>query len=74
MQVRALTSASDSSKAWDLRCYVREKLIQFLQDRYPESLPKVRAEMSGFPTNNHNREALPMPDSHVVSHDPLSAH
>jgi small-conductance mechanosensitive channel len=30
MQVRALTSAADSSKAWDLRCYVREKLIQFL--------------------------------------------
>ena len=33
MQVRALTSAADSSKALDLRCYVREKLIQFLLPR-----------------------------------------
>jgi small-conductance mechanosensitive channel len=46
MQVRALTSASDSSKAWDLRCYVRENLIRFLQQKYPESLPKTRAELS----------------------------
>ncbi len=42
MQVRALTSAGDSSKAWDLRCYVREKLIQFLQEKYPSSLPVSR--------------------------------
>jgi hypothetical protein len=44
MQIRALTSASDSSKAWDLRCYVREKLIQFLQEKYPENLPISRVD------------------------------
>jgi small-conductance mechanosensitive channel len=47
MELRALTSASDSSKAWDLRCYVRENLIRFLQEKYPASLPKVRAEFDG---------------------------
>ena len=46
MQLRALMSAPDSSIAWDLRCYVREKLILFLQERFPHSLPKVRTELS----------------------------
>ena len=45
LQIRALTSAADSSQAWDLRCLVREKLIEFLQDKYPQCLPKTRAEM-----------------------------
>ncbi len=44
LELRALMSFTDSSKGWDLRCYVREKLIQFLQQRYPQSLPKTRAE------------------------------
>ena len=45
MELRALVSAEDASKAWDLRCEVREKLIEFVQKNYPESLPKVRAEL-----------------------------
>jgi len=49
MQVRALCSAADSSSAWDLRCFVREHLIRFLQEKYPEGLPKTRAELSGIP-------------------------
>jgi small-conductance mechanosensitive channel len=42
IQIRALASASDASKAWDLRCEVREKLLTFLQQEFPESLPRVR--------------------------------
>jgi small-conductance mechanosensitive channel len=42
MQLRALMSASDSGKAWDLRCLVREKLVSFLQERHPGSLPVHR--------------------------------
>jgi len=38
-------SAPDSGSAWDLRCHVREKLIAFLQERYPRSLPQLRAEL-----------------------------
>ena len=48
VELRALMSASDSSKAWDLRCYVREALIRYLQEKYPNSLPKVRTEVSGL--------------------------
>jgi small-conductance mechanosensitive channel len=43
MEVRALVSAADASIAWSLRCEVREKLIVFLQERYPDALPKLRA-------------------------------
>ncbi len=47
VELRALMSATDSSKAWDLRCLVREQLLRFLQGKYPESLPRVRAEIRG---------------------------
>ena len=45
MELRALASASDASKAWDLRCKIREKLIAFVQNSYPASLPRIRAEL-----------------------------
>ena len=44
VELRALVSAANSSKAWDLRCLVRERLIDYLQREYPQSLPKVRLE------------------------------
>jgi small-conductance mechanosensitive channel len=44
LELRALMSASDSSNAWDLRCYVRERLIAYVQKNYPECLPKTRAD------------------------------
>ena len=49
LEIRALASAADASLAWDLRCEVREKLIQFLQREHPESLPRVRAELQQSP-------------------------
>jgi small-conductance mechanosensitive channel len=49
IQMRALMSAPNSGTAWDLRCFVREKLIAFLQTRYPQSLPKARAEIKEIP-------------------------
>jgi small-conductance mechanosensitive channel len=45
VELRALASAADASKAWNLRCEIREKLIFFVQQNYPDSLPRVRAEM-----------------------------
>lgn len=45
MELRAVVSAADSASLWDLRCLVREKLLAFLQRAYPESLPKVRAQL-----------------------------
>ncbi len=44
MQVRVLVSANDSGKAWDLRCEMREKLIAWMREEYPEALPRQRQE------------------------------
>jgi small-conductance mechanosensitive channel len=49
MQVRALMDARDADSTWDLRCHVREKLIQFLLEKYPDALPKVRTEFQDRP-------------------------
>jgi small-conductance mechanosensitive channel len=40
--VRALVSSTSPGKSFDLRCDVREGLIDFLRRHHPESLPKVR--------------------------------
>lgn len=47
MQLRVLVSASDASLAWDLRCKLREGLIAFIARNAPESLPLIRAEVTG---------------------------
>lgn len=43
LQIRALASASDASRAWDLRCEIRERLVEFLQRQFPGCLPRLRA-------------------------------
>jgi len=45
MQVRILVSAGDAGRAWDLRCRVREGLVDFIQRHYPQFLPRIRAEV-----------------------------
>jgi len=45
MEIRLLMSAGDSGSLWDLRCMVREKMICFVQENHPESLPRFRAEL-----------------------------
>jgi small-conductance mechanosensitive channel len=44
MQLRALVSANSASAVWDLRCEVREKLMEFLQREHPSALPRRRYE------------------------------
>eukprot|EP00873_Tetraselmis_striata_P031734 jgi/Tetstr1/451998/TSEL_039034.t1 len=46
MEVRILVSANNSGKAFDLRCEVREKLIDFLQREHAYALPVRRIEYS----------------------------
>jgi small-conductance mechanosensitive channel len=44
MVVRVLVSANNSGSLFDLRCYLRENLISFIQKNYPEAFPKARGE------------------------------
>lgn len=62
MQLRALMDVRNSSDAWDLRCLVREKLINFLQEKYPGSLPRYRGEVETTATvTSGEANAGPLP-------------
>jgi small-conductance mechanosensitive channel len=67
MQLRILLSSVDSSRNWDARCYVRERLITFVNNRYPECLPQLRAEMSTRTLHPANEEG----PSDVVRQPPV---
>ncbi|SDP96523.1 Small-conductance mechanosensitive channel [Mucilaginibacter sp. OK268] len=45
IEIRVLMSSRTSSDAFDLRCYIRENLITFIQQNYPGSLPKTRNDL-----------------------------
>ncbi|MGE4064626.1 MAG: mechanosensitive ion channel family protein [Rhodospirillaceae bacterium] len=45
VELRMLVSAATSGDAWNLRCEVREKMLTFLQNEYPDSLPRQRVEL-----------------------------
>lgn len=47
MQLRALVTAADAGRAWDLRCEVREALVDFVQREYPQYLPRLRLDEDG---------------------------
>jgi small-conductance mechanosensitive channel len=49
LELRALVSAADSGTAWDLRCAVREQLVDFIRREYPDALPRLRAELERQP-------------------------
>ncbi|MFC4615086.1 mechanosensitive ion channel family protein [Cellulomonas algicola] len=47
VRVRVLASARDAPTLFDLRCYVREGLVGWLQREAPEGLPRTRWEARG---------------------------
>lgn len=49
VQVRLLVSARNSGDAFDLRCLVRERMLDFLAREHPESLPRVRTRLEREP-------------------------
>ena len=56
MQLRVLVTSGNSSLNWDLRCKVREALIDFMQNAYPQFLPLTRVEGEGV------NASKPLPD------------
>jgi len=54
IELRALVSAANASILWDLRCAVREALIRFLQEHYPEHLPRTRADVRHWTERDGN--------------------
>src|SRR5262249_6531824 len=44
IELRVIVSARTSGDAFDLRCELREKLVEFIQREFPSALPHTRAE------------------------------
>lgn len=61
MQVRVLVSSQDAARNWDLRCRVREALIDFLQRQEPHALPRVRAEIEEATRSQHRQQRTSPP-------------
>lgn len=47
MQIRILITGRNSPETFDLRCFVRERMIDFIQKEYPHCLPVTRAIVEG---------------------------
>jgi len=43
IELRAIMSANSAGQAFNLRCEVREQMIDFLQREHPEALPRQRS-------------------------------
>ena len=73
IELRALMSSVNSSVSWDLRVFVREGLIRFIQENYPESLPHSRVYLE---SNGHKKEGVytskPSEDKSALNLDPES--
>ena len=70
MEIRCLVSSRNSSESFDLRCLVREQMIAFLRDSYPDAFPRVRLtgaarSLDGLPSalGPSTPREMPPPDS-----------
>lgn len=59
VQLRALISAADADRLWNLRCSVREQLVTYLQNQLADKWPRVRTEFTAVdpqrtPPGNHD--------------------
>jgi small-conductance mechanosensitive channel len=46
IQVRLLVSSRNSGELFDLRCAVRERMVDYLNRCHPQALPRLRADLS----------------------------
>jgi small-conductance mechanosensitive channel len=66
LQVRLLVSARNSGDAFDLRCLVRERMLDFLAREHPQALPRLRAQVED-PGDMPRRRVAAAPDADVRS-------
>ncbi len=49
VEIRILVSGRNAPQTWDLRCFVRERMLDYLQSTWPEMLPRTRVRMEPAP-------------------------
>ncbi len=47
LELRIVATAADAPRAWDLRCHIRERLVDYLVRNHPYALPRLRDELIG---------------------------
>lgn len=68
MEIRCLVSSRNSSESFDLRCLVREEMVAFVRDNYPEALPRLR--VSG---TQESRETKASAETQILNRHEASA-
>jgi small-conductance mechanosensitive channel len=66
VRIRVLVSAVDAPTLFDLRCLVRERLVAFLHEHSPQSLPRTRVQM----VDPHARDDAPRPGRRAAEAEP----
>ena len=44
-----LVSGRNAPQTWDLRCFIRERMLDYLQSTWPEMLPRTRVRLEPAP-------------------------
>jgi len=63
IQVRLLVSARNSGELFDLRCVVRERMIDYLERCHPQALPRLRADLGRADHAAPQPSGVPGPDA-----------
>ena len=45
VEIRMLVSGRNAPQTWDLRCFVRERMLAYLQEACPDALPRTRLRL-----------------------------
>ncbi|WP_093714597.1 mechanosensitive ion channel family protein [Actinacidiphila alni] len=63
LQVRALATAKDPGDIFNLRCIIREQLIDWLHCEHPYALPRLNTASAPGQDVDHTRDTAPAPDT-----------
>jgi small-conductance mechanosensitive channel len=69
LQLRCVVSSEDAGKNFELRCEVREKLIAFIHQKHPGSLPKTRRIQENINGSVPDHDLRPLAESNLKSLD-----
>lgn len=74
IQIRALMSSSNADYLFDLRTTIREKLITYIRENYPNSLPRRRVESFVQQVKNEEEQQDEDPQSNSHEDNPMNLH
>ena len=57
VEIRMLVSGRNAPQTWDLRCFVRERMLDYLQEVWPDMLPRIRVTLEPAPASHDDRHA-----------------